>query len=251
MDLGLTGRRCLVTGASSGIGRATARALAAEGATVIATARSESGLGELQKEIDAAGGPAAKVIHADLTVPGEVRRLVEAAQAVGPVDVLVCNAGGSRPMERFDDADAWEESFLLNFEAPRQLGELLVPAMAARGWGRMVCVSGAIIAKSFNAASPAKAALESWAKAAASTWAGQGVTVNCVAPGRLETPQIMNRLHRTPEARADFAARNIPAGRFGRAEDAADLIAFLCSDRAGYLTGTTIPIDGAMMRYAW
>ncbi len=164
---------------------------------------------------------------------------------------MVNNAGGSRPMSVIDDQGVWAESFQLNFVAARRLGEMLLPAMAARGWGRMINVTGAIIGKTVNAASPAKAALESWSKATAATYAARGVTVNCVAPGRLNSRQILERLHPTEESRRDFIERNIPAGRFGEPEAAASLIAFLASVRASYVNGTTVPVDGGELRYAF
>ena len=165
--------------------------------------------------------------------------------------MLVNNAGGSRPMPAPDDAAVWTESFQLNFIAARQLGERLIPAMAARGWGRVISVTGAIIGKTINAAGPAKAALESWSKATAATYAAQGVTVNCLAPGRVNSRQIMERLHPTEESRRDYIERNIPAGRFGEPEEAACLIAFLASAQASYINGVTIPVDGGGLRYAF
>lgn len=252
MDLQLRGRVCLVTGASTGIGRASAIALAAEGARVVATARSVAALDEMAAAIQAVGGTAPVLLAVDLAEDGAAGRLAaEALQAVGQVDVLVNNAGGSRPMSVPDDPEAWVESFQLNFVAARQLGERLIPGMAARGWGRVVNVTGAIIAKSINAAGPAKAALESWSKAAAATYAARGVTVNCVAPGRLNSRQILERLHPTEDSRRDFIERNIPAGRFGEPEEASALIAFLCSAPASYVNGTTIPVDGGALRYAF
>lgn len=252
MDLQLRDRVCLVTGASTGIGRATAIALAAEGARVVATARSVAALDEMAAAIQAVSGTVPVLLAVDLAEDGAAGRLAaEALQAVGQVDVLVNNAGGSRPMSVPDDPEAWAESFQLNFVAARQLGERLIPGMAARGWGRVVNVTGAIIAKSINAAGPAKAALESWSKATAATYAARGVTVNCVAPGRLNSRQILERLHPTEDSRRDFIERNIPAGRFGEPEEAAALIAFLCSTPASYVNGTTIPVDGGALRYAF
>ena len=237
MDLHLTARVCLVTGASTGIGRATALALAAEGARVAATARS---LGALD------------TLAADFTHDGGAERLAaEVLAGLGQVDVLVNNAGGSRPMPELDDPAIWAEAFQLNFVAARRLGECLIPVMATRGWGRVINVTGALIGKTINAASPAKAALESWSKATAATFAARGVTVNCVAPGRLNSRQILERLHPTEESRRDFIDRNIPAGRFGEPEEAASLIAFLASEQASYVNGTTIPVDGGGLRYAF
>jgi len=252
MDLGLHGRVCLVTGASSGIGRATAVMLAAEGAQVVGTARSEAAFAAVADEVRAAGGADPVLLVADFAENGAAERLAAAVLArAGQVDVLVNNAGGSRPMAAPDDDAMWAEGFRLNFETPRRLAERLVPSMLDRGWGRVVNVTGAIVAKRFNAAGPAKAALESWSKMAAGTYAAQGVTVNCVSPGRLNSVQILERLHPTEEGRQAFIAQNIPAGRFGEARDAAAVIAFLASEKAGYVTGTTIPVDGGALRFAF
>lgn len=252
MDLKLRDRVCLVTGASAGIGRATAILLASEGARLVATARTEAALATLPGEIAAAGGPEPVLLTADLGVEGGPEKLAgEVLKRVGHVDVLVNNAGGSRPMSQPDDQPVWDEAFLLNFVSARRLGELLAPPMAERGWGRIVNVTGAIVAKVVNAAGPAKAALESWAKSTAALYAARGVTVNCVAPGRLNTVQILDRLHPTEESRRDFISRNIPAGRFGEPREAAALIAFLASDAASYINATTIPVDGGALRFAF
>ena len=251
MELGLAGKICLVTGASTGIGRAAARILAAEGAWVVAAARRAETLTSLADEIQAAGGEAV-LLTADFGQPHAPNVLAaQALSKVGRVDVLVNNAGGSRPLQRPDDAAVWEESFLLNFLAARRLTERLVAPMLERGWGRIINVSGAVVAKSFNAATPAKAALESWSKAASAAYAARGVTVNCVAPGRIKTPQIMDRLHPTDAARQEFIDRNIPAGRFGEPEEAASVIAFLASEAASYVSGVTIPVDGGALRLAF
>ncbi len=252
MDLHLKDRVCLVTGASTGIGRATAIILAAEGARVVATARSLDALNTMAAAIQAAGAHAPVLLAADFAQEGGAERLAATAlAAVGRVDVLVNNAGGSRPMSVPDDPAVWAEAFQLNFVAARRLGECLIPAMADRGWGRVISVTGAIAGKTLNAASSAKAALESWSKATAGTYAGRGVTVNCVAPGRLNSRQILERLHPTEESRRDFIERNIPAGRFGEPEEAASLIAFLASAQASYVNGATIPVDGGALRYAF
>ena len=252
MDLKLTDKVCLVTGASTGIGRATAVALASEGAQVGATARSLEPLTALAATIKERGGREPILVTADLAGTEGPHLLAEQALSkAGRVDVLVNNAGGSRPMTRPDDEDVWDESFQLNFQAVRKLTQELVPGMLDRRWGRIVNVTGAIVGKTFNAAAAAKAALESWSKMSAAAYAARGVTVNCVAPGRIKTPQIMDRLHPTDEARQEFIQRNIPAGRFGEPEEAAALIAFLASEVASYVTAVTVPVDGGALRFAF
>ncbi len=252
MDLKLRDRICLVTGASTGIGRASAVLLAAEGAQVVATARSHAALAAMASDIQAAGGPEPILLTADFADKAAPETLAgQVLDRVRQVDVLVNNAGASRPMSRPDDDAAWQEALQINFVAARRLAEAFIPSMVERGWGRIINLTGAILGKSFNASASAKAALESWSRAASGTYAAHGITVNCVAPGRLNTAQILQRLHPTEESRRDFIARNIPAGRFGEPEEAAALIAFLASDRASYITGTAIPVDGGTMRLAF
>jgi 3-oxoacyl-[acyl-carrier protein] reductase len=249
VDLKLANKTCLVTGASTGIGRAAAIALAHEGARIAVAARSARSLEDVVGAVAAVSADTPLAIAVDLAAPEGFGLVLEALASAGlQVDVLVNNAGGSRPLDRWDDDDAWDAGFALNFEAARRLTQVLAPPMLERGWGRIINVSGAVAAKAFNAATPAKAALESWSKAAAAQFATRGVTVNCIAPGRINSPQILDRLHPTEEARQAFIAQNIPMGRFGEPEEAAALVAFLASERASYITGVTIPVDGGALR---
>lgn len=251
MDLKLEGKRCLVTGASRGIGRAAAVALAAEGARVAIVARRQGLLEELAAEIVAAGRTTPEVIVADLTAadgPAEVHRRVDAA--LGGLDVLVNNAGGSRPVDWDAPEDAWQEGMRLNFESARQLTTLFVPGMQAQRWGRIINVTGANEPPGVNIASIAKAALHNWAKGLSRVLAADGITVNCLPPGRINSEQILERLHPTEENRAAYIAQNIPAGYFGEPEDMACLIAFLASPLARYITGEIIHVDGGSHRFA-
>ena len=254
MDLKIAGKRALVTGASTGIGRASALALAAEGARLAITARNESLLAALKAEIDALGGPPAESIIADIAAPGGSTQLVASVERLlGGVDILVNNAGGSRPRDAAaGDADDawWDEAFALNFTSARRITEGLLPGMKSAGWGRIITLTGAMTQRRINAASPAKAALWSWSRSLSAEVAAHGITVNCIAPGRISTPQIVNRLFPTEAARKAEIDASIPMGRFGEPEELAALVAFLASDVAGYITGTQIPVDGGMFRMA-
>ena len=243
MDLGLKDRICLVTGASVGIGRTVAEMLLAEGARVIVTARR----GELLEQIRGAY-PAPM----DFTAPDAPARLKQIAFGeFGRLDVLINNAGGSRPLPVIAGEEAWEEGMTLNFTATRRLTEAFIPAMQAQKWGRIVSVTGIYEPPSPNAALAAKAALAVWSKGLSRVLAPEGITVNCVAPGRIKSEQILEKLHPTEENRRAFIAANIPMGRFGEPEEIASLIVYLASERASYITGDLFHVDGGMRRAAF
>lgn len=251
MDLQLDGRVCLVTGASTGIGRGIACVLAREGAHVAVTARRADLLESLADDIVASGGQRPLIVPADLTAehcPREVAERVLAAY--GQVDVLVNNAGSSRPMAVDAPDSEWDEAMLLNFTSVRRLTTALLPGMRDRRWGRIVNITGNMEPRSVNGATAAKAAVHLWAKGLASELAPEGITVNCIPPGRIESEQILNRLHPDEKARAAFIKANIPIGYFGKPEDIGNLVAFLASPLAGYITGNVIPVDGGMHHFA-
>jgi len=256
MDLKIAGRRALVTGASTGIGRATALALAAEGVRLAITARNEAALAELADAIVGTGAPAPAVVIADIAEAGGTDRVVaETRRALGEIDILINNAGGSRPRPAdaapgLTEDSSWEEAFALNFTSARRLTEGLLPAMTAQRWGRIVTITGAMTQRRINAASPAKAALWSWSRSLSAEVAAFGVTVNCIAPGRINTVQIATKLFPTEEARRREIDQSIPMGRFGEPEELAALAVFLASEPAGYITGAQIPVDGGMIRMA-
>lgn len=251
MDLQLKNRTAIITGASTGIGVGIARSLAREGVRLVISARRSELLSAVADGIEAQTGVRPASIPADVTAPDDLTRLVKEATAVlGKVDILVNCAGGSRPLP-LDAADAaWDESFALNFTAVRRLTEAVLPSMRTRGWGRVINISGSMEPRSLNAASAAKAAVHLWAKGLSCDVAAEGVTVNTIAPGRINSEQILNRLHPTEEARQTFIAANIPIGHFGEPEDIGNLVAFLSSPLAGYITGAVIPVDGGMHFFA-
>jgi 3-oxoacyl-[acyl-carrier protein] reductase len=250
LDLGLTGKHCFVTGASSGIGRAAAVALAAEGAYVTILGRDETALAETCKAVSTAGGDEAKVILADLATDKGIDRSVQSLAAIGrPVQVLVNNAGGSRAysLDANPTADQWNEALTLNFTSARRLAEFVLPSMRQARWGRIITVTGALALKHMNAATPAKAAITSWSRALSIQVARDGVTVNCVLPGRIHSAQI-DRIWPTEQAKQAEVEANVPIGRFGDPEELAAMIAFLASPRASYVTGALIPVDGGLLR---
>jgi 3-oxoacyl-[acyl-carrier protein] reductase len=250
MNLQLQDKRCLVTGASAGIGRGTAKVMAAEGCRVAIVARRAHLLAEVAAEIEAAGGQRPLVVPCDLThdsAPEAVRDAVRAE--FGGLDILVNNAGSSRPVNWDAPAADWAEGMLLNFELVRRVTNQFIPMMRSQGWGRIVNVTGANEPFGVNIASVAKAGLHNWAKGLSRELARDGITVNCVPPGRINSEQILTRLHPTEENRRTFIEANIPIGYFGEPEDVANLIAFLASPLARYITGEVIHVDGGMHRF--
>lgn len=252
MDLSLQGRSALVTGASQGIGHAVARELAAEGCRLAITARRGALLNKLADAIAAGGAPRPLVIEADLSRPeGPPHIAGRALEALGTVEILVNNAGASAPMPLDAPDEAWQEAMALNFEMLRRLTMRLLPGMQARGWGRIINVTGMVEPRALNAAVVAKAAAQAWTKGLSCDVARDGITVNSIAPGRLNTEQILTRLHPDPEQRKAYIEANIPIGYFGEPEDLAPLVAFLASPRARYITGELIHVDGGMRRFAF
>ena len=251
MDLQLSGKTALVTGASQGLGRAIAMGLAREGAHVALAARRKPLLDQLAEEIKGAGGKAPIVIEADLYDPATPARLAAAAlQQLGRIDILINAAGGSRPMPFEAGVDRWEEGMMVNFFRLRELSHAVIPGMVANRWGRIVNLTGTSEPRGINVANSAKAAVHAWAKGVSREMAKHGITINSLQPGRIITEQIL-RMHPSEESRRRFAEDNIPLGRFGEPEELADLAIFLCSPRASYITGTVIPVDGGMSRFAF
>jgi 3-oxoacyl-[acyl-carrier protein] reductase len=251
MDLQLAGKTALVTGASQGLGRAIAAGLAREGAQVAIAARRVPLLEALAADIVKSGGKPPVVLEADLYNPETPARLAAAAeQRLGRIDILINAAGGSRPMPFESGVDKWEEGMMINFFRLRELSHAVIPGMRERRYGRIVNITGTSEPRGINAANSAKAAVHAWAKGISREMTRHGITINCIQPGRIMSEQIL-RLHPTEEDRRRFAEENIPAGRFGEPEELAVLAVWLSSPLAGYITGTVIPVDGGMSRFAF
>ena len=257
MDLELEGRTALVTGASRGIGRGCALALAAEGVKIAVGARRRELLEELADEIVAAGGERpAIIVTPDLAAPGGgAYRVKDAAlEALGRIDILVNSAGRSQnpdypsPMP-YDAPDAaWDQEMQLNYVTIRQLTLSLVPAMIERKYGRIINISGKTEPRELHTASPAKAAVHGWSKGLSRQVAKHGVTVNSIPPGKIISEQILRNYS---EQQRQETSKWISSGDFGDPSDIANLVVFLASPLARYITGAVIPVDAGFRRFAY
>jgi 3-oxoacyl-[acyl-carrier protein] reductase len=258
MDLGLEGRACAVTGASSGIGRATAVSLARERAAVLLVGRREQPLANVADECRRAGGRV-ETLALDVTAADAGERVVEALLGnFERVDVLVNNAGTSaiRTLDQLTDED-WQTQWELNVIGPMRLMRAAAPEMASRGWGRIVnvCSSSGKRPSSTNMAySVAKAAELSLSRAFADLYAGKGVLINAVAPGPVQTDlwmapggmadQAAQAQGKSREEVLEATAGRSPLGRFSTEEEIAAVITFLCSEAASNVAGAAWSADG-------
>jgi 3-oxoacyl-[acyl-carrier protein] reductase len=267
VDLGLSGRACVVTGASRGIGRETARLLCAEGADVLLVARNEERLAEATKEAAAAGtGAGGRAAHLVLDVTAEdAGELIVAAanEHFGSLDVLVNNAGAAqwRDLDEVPDED-WRAQYELNVMAPLRAMRAAIPAMAERGWGRVVNVCSTA-GKRPSAAMPeysvAKAAELSLSRLFADRHAKDGVLVNAICPGPVEAELWMEEgglLDQSKEMSGaasreealEAAGARRPIGRLAKVGEIAAAIVFLCSERASYVSGAAWSVDGGTVQ---
>lgn len=258
MELQLTGRKAIVTGGSKGLGRAIAEELAREGASVAICARNEAEVAQAGAELERIG---AKILAevADVTDPDQVRRFISrAAEELGGIDILVNNAGRATPgtFETLTD-EAWKNDLDVKLFSMIRCSREVLPHMRKAGGGRIININ-AVHAKSpdpkFFATSTNRAACLAFNKTLSLELAPDNILVNAVNIGFVVTPQWKNiHQHRAPELSeedffAQMAAAEIPLGRFGRADEVSGLVAFLASDRAGYITGASIDVAGGMGR---
>ncbi len=244
MDLGIQGRTALVTGASMGIGRGIATALAREGVRLAVVARRRHLLEELQDELKTK----LVIIEFDVLKADAPEAIAKAAlEGLGSIDILVNNAGGSRRFTLDSTEEQWEEAITLNFTRQRQLTHRLLPQMMARKWGRIVNITGKSEPEGLNGAFAAKAAMHSWAKGLSREVGKQGITVNCIPPGRIMSEQVLRNY--PAEYRKKQSEEEIPVGEYGQPADIANLVCFLVSPLARYITGAVIPVDGGLRRY--
>jgi 3-oxoacyl-[acyl-carrier protein] reductase len=253
MDLNLTNRVALVTGAGGGLGGAIAQRLAQEGARVVACDVAEEAL---SANIQGSDIRSHVFDLSDLDAMDAV--VDDVIDSVGPIDVLV-NITGGPPATTVagNPSDVWRTHFDAMITPVVHLTDRVLPGMRERGWGRVVTsTSSGVVApiKNLGLSNSLRSALVGWSKTLSTEVGRDGVTVNTVIPGRIHTPRIdqldqakAEREGRTVEAVAEESTASIPVGRYGRPEEYADAVAFLCSDRASYITGSSIRVDGGLI----
>jgi 3-oxoacyl-[acyl-carrier protein] reductase len=260
MELGLKGRPALVAAASRGLGKACAAALAAEGASIAICGRDPATLQATRDEIAEATGSTVVAIPADVSVEEDVLRFVrEGTEVLGGCQILVTNAGGP-PSGRFEELGDQEfrEALELLFFSTMRMAREAIPRMREAGYGRIVVISSTAVKQpipNLILSNAVRTAVAGWAKTVSDEVARDGITVNAVLPGRVLTDRARWLIERQAEAsgrsveeeqRVQEAA--LPVGRFGEPRDVGDLVAYLASERASYLTGCSIQVDGGLYR---
>jgi 3-oxoacyl-[acyl-carrier protein] reductase len=260
MDSGLGGKCAVVCAASKGLGKASALALAREGARVVICARHEGALQAAADEIRRVTGNAVVPIVADVSRRGDVDRLVaDAATRLGAIDVLVTNTGGpkSAPFEALSDED-WEAAIQSLLMSAVRLSRAVIPHMRRRGGGRIIHVTSVSVKQPIDdlvLSNALRAGVTGLARTLANELARDRITVNCVAPGYTRTERVIElseaaarREGTSREAVQRRTEEQIPMGRLGIPEEFGDAVAFLASARAAYITGTTLQVDGGFVR---
>jgi 3-oxoacyl-[acyl-carrier protein] reductase len=262
MDLGLRGKTAIVAAASKGLGKAVARALAAEGANVVMFSRDPAAIKAAALEVHMAAIDGARVVGlaADVTRPGDLARVVKSTLDDFPdINILYNNAGGPKPgvFDTLTDED-WQTAFDLNLLSAIRLTRLCLPHMRARRWGRVITGTSSSVKQplpNLMLSNAVRSATTAWAKTLSDQVAPDGITVNCLAPGRIETERIIQidadlaqRQGRTREEVERDSLATIPVRRYGRPEEFGAAAAFLASVPAAYITGVTLLVDGGLFR---
>jgi 3-oxoacyl-[acyl-carrier protein] reductase len=261
MDLGLRGKTAIVGGASRGLGKAVAVALAVEGANVVMFSRDRSSIEEAATEVHGlADGTRVVGLAADVTIPNDLERVVgETVDAFGGADIVFNNAGGPKPGV-FDDLtdDDWRMAVDLNLMSAIRLTRLCLPHMRARHWGRVIVSTSYSVKQPIHTlmlSNAVRSATTAWAKSLSDQVAQYGITVNGLAPGQIDTERVREYSHdlarrqgrSMEEVEGDMVA-SIPIGRFGRPGEFGAAAVFLASEQASYITGVTLLVDGGLFR---
>jgi 3-oxoacyl-[acyl-carrier protein] reductase len=260
MDLGISGKSAFVSAASAGIGRAVASALASEGCRVAICGRRKDVLADAARRIGEDSGVEVVAVPGDLSVASEIAGMIETARGhLGPLDILVNNAGGPRP-GRFDEVGIqdWEDAYCLNLRSAVLLCQEVLPDMKRRQWGRIVNLTSISVKQPIDGlvlSNSIRAGVAGLAKTLATECAPFNVLVNTVCPGYTLTERIeeLARIRAAEsggsmEQMLETMGKSTPAGRIGTPGEIAALVAFLCSERAAYMTGTVIPVDGGLSK---
>ena len=260
MNLGLQGRRALVGGATSGLGAAVARAIAAEGADVLLWARDDARLVATAADLRDATGVRVETVAADATRPDATELVLAAVRdRFGGVDIAVLNAGGPPPVDPVATTpEGWREALQLLLLTPVGVATGLLPGMRDRGWGRIAAVLSSGVREpipNLVYSNAGRSALVAWLKTASAAVAADGVTINGVVPGRIATArtEALDRGRAAAEGTTTEDVRlaseaTIPSRRYGTPDEFAAAVAFLVSDRASYQTGSLVRVDGGLLR---
>jgi 3-oxoacyl-[acyl-carrier protein] reductase len=262
MDLGLRGKTAVVAAASKGLGRAVASALAQEGANVVMFSRNDAAIKAAAAEVQAVATAGAQVVGvtADATQNADLERVVKTAlDRFGGVDVLYNNAGGPKPgmFDQLTDDD-WEGAFQLSLMSAVRLTRLCLPHMRQKKWGRVITGTSSSVKQplpTLMLSNSIRSATTAWSKTLADQVAADGITVNTLAPGRIDTERVRQldadaaqRSNRSLEDVGRESRSRIPLGRYGQPDEFGAAAAFLASERASYITGVTLLVDGGVFR---